>query len=373
MNAQRLRAVIELLLEADRRHKIQECLDALQTAMSNLAGSPAHQQHQQDFAVAFTAFDTAVRNLWDALTPAQRNSVIEIGGYPYFSPDMPAAINTAILQNPMTPAVVQQQLAELAKKRSEYLETLRTMRASFEKLGVKAQPLIPGQAELGILLPCELFNNDLTGFQEELRRLDQIIRAFYEVANVTPFTIELKEISTSDPIIFLGMDITVLVLIGLTVKWCIEIIKGGLDIKKVAEDARAAGVDLAVVEKIEAQVYTKIEDCVEDKVESMLEGYTGDLGRRRELEQGLSIALSQMLARIERGMTVEIRFIPPPPDASAPEQGQEPTNKQAFDELEQIAKSLEFPQVRGAPVLQLTTVDAKAGAAPAAGPERALA
>jgi hypothetical protein len=69
-------------------------------------------------------------------------------------------------------------------------------------------------------------------------------------------------------------------------------------------------------------------------------------------------ALDSILARIERGMVVEIRFLPPPaePDVTAgtPEARE---RAKTYAELKTISHQLEFHIPPGEPVLQLPPAD----------------
>jgi hypothetical protein len=98
-----------------------------------------------------------------------------------------------------------------------------------------------------------------------------------------------------------------------------------------------------------------VKKSIEEKVQSMLAPYQGDQARKNELSNSLSLTLEQLLQRVERGMTVEIRLLPP----AKPQVDDEQTarKEQAFSEATAIAKDLEFPQLHGSPALQLTDAE----------------
>jgi hypothetical protein len=72
-------------------------------------------------------------------------------------------------------------------------------------------------------------------------------------------------------------------------------------------------------------------------------------GRRHELEEALKRSLEAQLARMERGMIVEINAEPPPPDNSATDDDR----RRPFEEAKRVAGELHFPRMEGTPVLQL--------------------
>jgi len=79
-----------------------------------------------------------------------------------------------------------------------------------------------------------------------------------------------------------------------------------------------------------------------------------DGARENELRNGLSWALQSIMEKIEAGMTVEIRVIPPAKGATVAE-------ADVFRDVAAIAKQLEFPKLTGEPVMVLT--DDRANAA----------
>jgi hypothetical protein len=352
MNAERLRGIIDFLLAAETATKIQDHLSALRGQIDALVGNPADQNNQRNTAAALSSLEKAVRTFVEGLTPSQRRDIAEVKARPYFSEVMVEEIGTAFAKNGMTPAVVQQQVHKLFDDRQRFLENLRNTQKNIEALGIKSDGLGPGEAEIGFAIPRDLFDNNLDEFQQELKTLNGIIRTFYEVSNLTPEPIEIREISTSDPVIFLEIAVAVLIFTGRPITWCIETIKGTWEVKKIADLARAAALDAPIIEGLEQQVSKKIEKCVEEKVSEILKAYTGDEHRKNELKAPLQKSLEQLLERVANGMTVEIRLLPP-----VVKEGDEAgaAKKAQFDELGQIAKSLDFPQIPpGKPMLQIT-------------------
>jgi len=69
------------------------------------------------------------------------------------------------------------------------------------------------------------------------------------------------------------------------------------------------------------------------------------------------MSLESMLARIERGMTVEIRFLPPVTKTGA--DGTTTAEPAAFDSLDKIIPQLVFPETAENPVLPLPHADQK--------------
>jgi len=351
MNAERLQGIIDFLLKAEISTKIQERLSTLRVMLGNLAANPADPTHQSQTVAALSELRKTVSSFAESLSAAQNRNLTDVKAHAYFSNDMVAEIADSFARNGVTPAVVQQQVNNLSEERQRYLDTLRSTQVSLNTLGIKSEPLSPGEAEIGFLIPRALFNNNLDDFQDELKTLNSIIRTFYEISNVTPEPISLRQLSTSDPIIFLGGSAKVLITIGKAINWCSDTIRGTMEIKRIVDAARAASVEQAVVESLEQQIEKRIAKCIEDKIGEMAERYCGDSHRKNELMGPLEKSLEQLLERVANGMTVEIGMLPPAKKAD----GTDADEKLQFDQLKQIARELAFPQISpGQPMLQIS-------------------
>jgi hypothetical protein len=363
MNAERLQSIIDFLLKAEDTTKIQDKLNTLRANVANLVSAPAEATYQRQAVEALTELQKTVSSFVAGLSPAQKTNILDIRAQQFFSNEMVAEIAETFAKGGMTPAVVQQQVQKLFDERTKYLETLRSAQASLNTLGVDAEPLAAGEAEIGFLIPRTLFHDNLSDFQKELKTLNSIIRTFYEISNVTPEPIALRQLSTTDPLIVLGVAVKVLIALGKAIKWCSDTIKGTMELKKIVDAARAASVDQPVLDGLEQQIEKRIDKCVKEKVTELLDGYNGDAARKNELKGPLEKSLEQLLERVANGMTVEIRLLPPAkkPDSDGAE---ELTQQAQFDELKQIAQELEFPQIPpGQPMLQITREEPEDGQA----------
>jgi hypothetical protein len=76
-----------------------------------------------------------------------------------------------------------------------------------------------------------------------------------------------------------------------------------------------------IMEMFDTSVKEKINAEVQQKVTKSLAAQKRDEPRQKELETHFTHALESLFARIERGMTVEIRFLPPKDAATATSPG----------------------------------------------------
>lgn len=115
---------------------------------------------------------------------------------------MSAEITAWLQENPISPAVTQQKVAALVSERNAFLDDITQVRNRLQKLNIQAITLAEGTAEVGVLLPRELFHNRLDELVKELNVLNFIFRAFSEIATGSAQPIEIRQISTTDPQFF---------------------------------------------------------------------------------------------------------------------------------------------------------------------------
>ena len=113
-----------------------------------------------------------------------------------------------------------------------------------------------------------------------------------------------------------------------------------------------------LVKSFDDHIAKVVDEAIDKRTQELMEQKTAP--RDNELDDGLRWAMRYMMSRIERGMKVEIRLLPPathePADGEVesvpdPKAGE---TKAAFEKLEEIRQELLFSEVSsGEPVLRL--------------------
>jgi hypothetical protein len=257
--------------------------------------------------------------------------------------------------NPMMPAVVHAESNTLQDQRDDYLLHLRQIEAALDALGFEESDLEEGEAEIGFQIPRSLFDNELGGFSRELHELRLIIRAFSEISGNAGERIVIRQISTTDPLIYLMLGYLTITKIGNAVKWCLDQWKTLEDIRSLrASTANLKGVPAAqdMVSQFDHIIDQTIETRLRAEAKRLASEAKADASRENELANHLAKALEGLLARIERGMKVDIRVLPPPDSEDGAEDADVVT---AFENLEAIRDDLVFPAVGNTePILKIS-------------------
>ncbi|MGO9017031.1 MAG: hypothetical protein ACLQVJ_01630 [Syntrophobacteraceae bacterium] len=354
MNASRLREILDLLLEREAKFRVQEIFRELNQKLAELISQPQNPAFQSQFSEALEKLREAGASLRASIEPAQMPLLQEIGADKYFVHDFPADISASIRDNPISPAVTQQKLNEFFGERENYIQRITQLRDNLRALHIEASSLKEGDAEIGFLLPRSLFNNRLDQLIKELRDINRIIRSFSEATIGRVEEVEVRQISTSDPLFFFGLDPQTIAALGLAITWALNTWKQVEEIRRVKAETRKSEVlsekeaneifDKKIIEKIAAAIEARVDEIAKDDLKP---------GRVKEQRTDLAWALESILAHLERGMIVEVRFLLSTPKAVQEGDTQATAEAVAFEALRTIAPQLVFPKMEGPPILKL--------------------
>ncbi|CAN7705997.1 hypothetical protein [Mesorhizobium sp. LjNodule214] len=356
MNASRLLEIVDFLLQSEDQAATESRLSDLSSALGQLVTSPAEPTHQQALSDALDRLAESLDLFRRPFQPAQVKLLEDIGAGSYFVEDIVGGIRKWISESPATPAVAQDKLAKFIKRRSAYITHLKNLKASLQSVGIKKDELEAGQAEVGFLLPRDLFNNQLDKLIDELRFVKMATLEFSEAATGSAEPIEVRQISTSDPQFFFWLSTETIALLGFAATLAINTWKQLEEIRKIrAETEKIADFkDDPIAELFDEKIKKVVDQSVDAKVEEILREVDGKAGRKHEQATDMKWALDSILARVERGMTVEIRLLPPKIDDG--DDGAAGANIK-YDNLKQVADGLMFPKMAGTPVLELPPVE----------------
>ncbi len=203
-------------------------------------------------------------------------------------------------------------MTKIQTERAAYIESLREVSTGLIALGIKADTLEEGHAEVGFELPRDLFHNELDGLIEELKVVRRVIRAVAEAATGSVDPIEFKTISTSSPEFVFDLAPQTFAMLGGAVTWALNSWKQIEEIRRIRADIRKAGLDKfpQLAEILDAEIAAKVSEAVSEKVTKII-GTDGMAGRKEEQRTDLTWALNALLQRVERGMVVRVdAFLP---------------------------------------------------------------
>lgn len=355
MNTSKLVEIVKKIKAAENKFATQGQLQNLSNQMNNLVSQPQSPDHQMHVSEALKKLRDSIRNFQSEFTPQELDKVYEIiseqiciGIY--------SEIEQSIQENAMTPNVAQELINNLFTEREETIEKLDELNDSLAFFDFEYEETVEGTTEVGFQIPRELFDNDFEGLLEELKDIRNIVRFFSVVATGEHQKIEVGNISTTDPLVFLLMAKPIGIALGSTITWGIGVWYTVERIRKLR--AETAQIEEFTAKEVEDFYGKKIKDTiaseVDNKVKSLLAEGKAPKASQGELGGQLKWALNALLAKMERGMTVELRIEPPKEFADDEVNEDEKVNyTNEYSKLQDIQSQLVFPERSEDPVLSI--------------------
>ena len=360
MDAANLRSLLEKALKLDTKLEIQPSLEATHSAVSNLASSPQDDSYQTAFASAFKALKLQIAKAEREFSPGEFDRLAEINSDAEFSKKLVLKIENIVNENPASPAVIRDEMADIISNRKTFIETTSELVSSLNYFGIEEFQNSIERGQIGFKIPRTIFDNNLNGLISELNFLRRFVRLVSEGVGESPDDIEVGSISTSDPLFWFEVAYVVAVHVGVVGNWALDTWKKVEEIRLLR--AQTAAIPAFSPEEADQMFSPKIQHQIDLAIAEQvakLSGLIADEGRRNEIENGFRPMLKDFLARVERGMTVEVRYLPPPiENENAPENvtfKQEVESKKL--KMKEISSSLVFHRPAGDPVLQLTAAN----------------
>ena len=352
MNVSRLLETTNFLLNLDNLHEISIKINELIVALSNLSGNPSDQNFQNTFQSSMQNLNLKFGQLQKNIEPQKQKYIKEIAGSEFFLDNFPKQFSLNVSESPAAPASALSKITTFNQRRQEYIGRLQGIQSSLQGLGFKEIDIDHGEAEIGFLIPRDLFKNNLNGLIAELREVRIIIQAFAEIETGSGAEIIVRDISTSDPQFFFSIDVKTIACIASAITWGLATWKQVEEIKKLRlenEKSTAISDKTNLLKIYDEMIGEKIDKAVDEKLNEMLASVKNNNGRKNEQEKHLRYALESILSRLESGMTIELRALPPPKEQGA----EDPKKQQAFSEINEAKKQLKFPSIQGSPTKQI--------------------
>lgn len=305
MNVERLHEAVKAILAIEDPVGLQHQLHQVRDLLGRLTDSPSDAGMQQAVHEQFGVARSMVEQILSKLSASHWAVLKEIGGERFYDHSVIRPLMDMMQDNRMTPAVVRDEARAIASARSQFVETLKSLANIFNSLGIRGEDLPPGTAELMVLLPRGIFDDDLAKLAKELKIVNDIIRPFSEAALGAPEKVRVDQISTSDPTFLFGLDLETIKLIGQGVVLILGVWKGLLELRKAKETSKTVGMPPQMLEWYEAKMKQTIDESLQKHADELTSRAERDAGRAHELNIALVKSMTKMAERMERGMKVE--------------------------------------------------------------------
>ncbi|QXC59112.1 hypothetical protein KSP35_11870 [Aquihabitans sp. G128] len=356
MNAERLHALAELTLDDLRSTNLLAYLENLHVALKHLVGNPAEGSYQQSVAQALADLRTSIEaSRIDGLPPGDRETLANLNILPCIGSDVMNEIDELFAENQMTPSIVKDHLESIVDRVRQIQTSLEEMASAFAYFGIESEHLDPGDCELSIEIPRDEVQNSLAPLGVELRRLDQILGPFQELATGSRSAVPVKAISTSNFLFTVELDPDTGALIAEALAWITSRYDEVVELREMVERLRGMnlpGEAAAIESKGRARVLDEIPRFVEGLLQDRGVNLRGQ-GRDNEITTALIGSVRALAKRIDHSYRVRVRALPPEidPEAAESETTNEVEKSGVFEKIAEFGSQTDYLELHGSPIL----------------------
>ena len=345
MTSERLYGILKFVDTLDSKLGLQQTLEAIGTALQNLAGSPAQPQYQVELANALSALEATAPAMRASFSQSQLTAIKAMGGEEFFDPALSEKVKNVVQTNAMTPSVARDFVTDLASRRARFLTTVRNVRKNLESLNIQESGLEAGSADLAFLIPRDIFDNELGSFAKELTFINRLVEHYSEAITGTAQPAELEQLSSSVPTVALLAAAPVILVIGEVVNKFLDAWVKIEKIRKMRYELSQMGFKSVALDQLTEQITTTVNEVVEESTKVVLANFQGESGRKAELKNAVRVDTHRLFGQIERGLSVEIRV-----NSNAGD-GTNEKDQKVLESIDSVAKALKFPEPTKEPML----------------------
>ncbi|MDP9418886.1 MAG: hypothetical protein M3P53_01825 [Actinomycetota bacterium] len=355
MNAERLHALALAVKDDLQATRVVATMQQLRDALQNQVNAPQEPTYQQQVS-------TALQQLAESLAaassktfpPTWGQALVELGIEGLIGQPLADAVRDIFERNQITPSVAHQEIQALTERLEALATALDQLLAALSHLGVGSEDLETGEAEVGILIPRAVIDNELGQLGDEFVQLQKLLGPFLEIATGTRPAVEVRTISSTDFGVFLDIAPEAAAFLALAVERVVALYKSLLEIRTLRHglrgqglsDASLAGIDEHADEHMTAGIAAAVDELVDER--SGIEA-----GRNNELKTELRLTLHAIANRIDKGYNIDVRAKAPEESAEDSESTSVDGLAQAFRTIAKVAPGLRFINRSGEPILSL--------------------
>jgi hypothetical protein len=357
MNVEKLNSLAYDLVEENKKLNYSGMLQSVISSLQNVISQPQQPNHQTTLSQQLEELHSALsESLVNNLSPAWYQVLVELDINHILGKNLSERINQILSKNQITPATAKSELEAVFNDLNTKMTGFQNLVSGLDSLEIGYDELENEECEIGILIPRDFFDNDLENLAEEIKELIFILNFFSELITGEKQSFQVRNLSTTDPLITVGTIIAIAGGFAKTVSWLIDSYKKLLEIKKLKQELKNNGLSAKNLKGITDYCNGHMEKSIEDIIKNLSKEYNGngDQGRKNELLNAARISLNKLANRIDHGFNFEVRI-----GLIEDENEDETEPDPDVLEIQAASAALQFMKLEGAPILSLSEKSVK--------------
>lgn len=360
MNVERLLGMSEEVLDDLRITGADALLEQLSEALLNMTRDPQQVSHQQEVSNLREQVERSLSGAPSNAFPAAWVQTMDDLGFGWMRGEsLLQSLNAIIARNEITPATAAEEIGVIKDRLISVRNDLETLTRVLGSLGFDAESLSPDEFELGVLMPRDSVDDELTQLGREFVNLERIVRPFQELATGTHESLKVRAISSSDFGVFVNIDPETATLLARALADLLITFDKVLQLRKIRDQAKAQEVPEESLEGLVVHADRLMSNTIDKIAKDLVNNHTANLpeNRQHEIETAIKVSLRDASKRVDVGYSYNFRSGPAPePDATDEEdpiEGIETASDRARLVIAEARENLQFKNISGEPILGL--------------------
>jgi hypothetical protein len=357
MNAERLHAIVDALRGEIEATHYPEHLEQLVSGLRAAVDAPNQPGPQEEISAARESLKVALSEASsNDFSPAWEQEIGELGIADLFGDSLLQEIESILLTNEITPKTAAEEISDIQNRVNALVAALDQAAASLTFFRIGSEDLLPGEFEIGFMIPRKEVDNGLAALGKEFGELKQIVDPFSELGGENRPEIEVRSISSSEFQVFLLTAGPVAASFAYAFDKLISAYERIVHIRLMNKElAEKDSVPDEVLQPLSAYASDLIKKEIEEIVEGVISrSKLADEGRLNELRTDLAIQLSALAERIDHGYNVEVRTGElPEPAEDDDEEPFDSETRQAVKVVMEAQRNIRYMNSTGKAILSL--------------------
>ncbi|QGZ38299.1 hypothetical protein IP92_01394 [Pseudoduganella flava] len=251
-------------------------------------------------------------------------------------------IEGILAKNGMTPQLAAGELRKFFSEVGKFYTEINAVDQAFTHLGVEYEILDRGDGEIGISIPEPQGERLLADLAASAKSWNKALRPFVELADPEHNPIVVRTISSSDWQFYLASVPAVYLALSTAISQLNELLQKLVETRKLIAQLTERGVSADGTAMVAAEADNMLDRGTRALAEQIVdENPPADIGRANELKTELTGSLKFIALELAKNVTIEVRYLPPPPPKPESPEFQDDEAKGRLEFLTQTAAQIE--------------------------------
>ena len=344
MNVERLHSLLWDLDHEATEKNFAQLLKQFHNTFNQSVTQPNPQTSEAFTSARINLVQVLEKSVANTLSPSTARHLTAIGGGEFFGNGMMEKLQAIIDANSATPGQAVASIQEHNQKANEYYAAIKSANQALGKLNIKHDFTQKDEYEVGVMLPADIFDNNIDELGTELHMLNRHMKVFGEIAGDDTSSPTIRSVSNGSLELFLNAVPDVAECIAEAIQYVVVMYLSILQIRQHREGLKKSKVPKEALAPVLDHEKQRATDELNRIADEILKKHRAKPNKHRdqELKGHLLHALTYLAKRLDQGADFEVT--PPQEFEEVPGDATEEQKKEAKEQRQRASQMLKKGQ-----------------------------